>query len=129
MGTDNNYTYLYGVCNNFYGNGFKPGGDANIYVYVRQLYCVMNLCAYVNWRVWTKIKQKNTFYVINFRAYDQYMKTEPSYAQYYCLFIYVFCSSSPRHVSASKCAISGGYIKLHKMCMTCEYKILNLLKC
>jgi hypothetical protein len=29
----------------------------------------------------------SVFYVIHFRAYDQYSKTEPTYAQYYCLFI------------------------------------------
>jgi hypothetical protein len=27
------------------------------------------------------------FYVTHFRAYDQYSKTEPTYVQYYCLFI------------------------------------------
>jgi hypothetical protein len=27
------------------------------------------------------------FYGIHFHAYDQYSKTEPTYAQYYCLFI------------------------------------------
>jgi hypothetical protein len=32
------------------------------------------------------------------------IKTEPTYAQYYCLFIYLFSSASPRHVSATlKC--------------------------
>jgi hypothetical protein len=34
----------------------------------------------------------NKFCVIRFRAYDQYNKTEPTYAQY-CLFIYLFIFS------------------------------------
>jgi hypothetical protein len=64
---------------------------------------------------------------MHFRAYIlQYIKTEPTCAQYYCLFIYLFiylftylfiylsiylfCSSSPRHVSASNYACIGVYM-------------------
>jgi hypothetical protein len=45
-------------------------------------------------------------YVIHLRAYDQYRKTEPTYAQY-CLFIYFLF---PPHVSASNYAIIKGAI-------------------
>jgi hypothetical protein len=38
-------------------------------------------------------------------ASGHYSKTEPTDAQCYCLFIYLFCSSSPRHVSARNYAI------------------------
>jgi hypothetical protein len=53
-------------------------------------------------------RKRHKLYAIHFRAYDQYVKTDPTYAQYYCLFIYLFCSSSPRHVSASNDAIMKG---------------------
>jgi hypothetical protein len=73
---------------------------------------------------------KITFYVIHFRAYDQYSKTNPTYAQYYYLFIYLFCLSSPRHVSASNYAtIKGGYIKITQDVHECDYKMLKPLKC
>jgi hypothetical protein len=52
----------------------------------------------------------------NAYQHDQpYIKTEPTYAQYYCLFMYLFCSASPRLVSASNYVIIKGatpnYIK------------------
>jgi hypothetical protein len=53
----------------------------------------------------------NKFYVIHFRAYDQYSKTEPAYAQYCCLFI-VFSSLSPQHVSAITMPFSRGLLQI-----------------
>jgi hypothetical protein len=49
------------------------------------------------------------FYVIHFRAYDQYSKGDTTYAQYYCLFINL-CLLLPQHVSANSDAIIRGVL-------------------
>jgi hypothetical protein len=56
------------------------------------------------------VKDHFSFYVINFRAYDQYSIADQTYAQYCRLCSYLVCSSSPRHVSASNYAIIKGAI-------------------
>jgi hypothetical protein len=63
-------------------------------------------------------------YVIHFRAYGEYNKTELTYAQHYFLFVYLFIylfiffvRLLPDMFRQVTIPLSRDYIKLHKTCM------------
>jgi hypothetical protein len=78
---------------------------------------------YVLW--WHVIMYK--FYVIHFRAYDQYKKHTQLMRN--IVYLFTFYSSRPRHVSAGSYAIiKGTSSKLCKVCMNVITRFKNLLK-
>jgi hypothetical protein len=71
-------------------------------------------------------KEKNII-LCYFRAYDQYNKTEPTYAQY-CLFIYLLFIFSPTCFGKHLRRHQRDNIKITYDMHECDYKILKLVK-